>query len=104
MIAPGSGVPTRSTTSAWARKWAIAAGVAQPGPPAGCGDNVCPLVRVVGGQGEQAAAGVVADPLIDLRAADKREPQVRVAGRVGHQPYCCQTAPPRAKVPPERVR
>lgn len=47
---------------------------------------------------------MVADPLIDLRAADKREPQVRVAGRVGHQPYCCQAAPPRAKVPPERVR
>jgi hypothetical protein len=69
-------------------------GVAQPGPPAGCGDNACPLVRAVGGQGEQAAAGVVADPLIHLRAADKREPQVRVADRVGHQPYCCQTAPP----------
>ena len=50
--------------------------VAQPGPPTGRGDNACLLVGAVGGQGEQAAARVVADPLFHLRPADQHEPQV----------------------------
>jgi PD-(D/E)XK nuclease superfamily len=75
--------------------------VAQPGPPAGGGDDGCLLVGAVGGQGEQAAAGVVADPLFHLRPADQHEPQVRVADRVGHQPLDAQVPEADASYAPQ---
>ena len=61
--------------------------VAQPWPPARRVHDPPPAVGAVGCEREQAAAGVVPDPLFHLLAADDDEPQPGIGDRVADQPF-----------------
>ena len=61
--------------------------VAQPWPPARRVHDPPPAVGAVGCEREQAAAGVVPDPLFHLLAADDDEPQAGIGDRVADQPF-----------------